>query len=143
VQRQAAENGLTNVRFLTSQPGALISESLGAADLHLVTMQRGMSGLVVPSKFYGVLAAERPCLFVGPSDSEVSRVIREVGCGEVVGIGEGARLAEVILAHRDQPALGAEQGKRGRDWLMGQSDAGSEFLHCASEAVAGITRSAP
>jgi hypothetical protein len=130
VERGAAAAGLSNVRFLPFQPGAEISESLGAADLHLVTMRQGMSGLVVPSKFYGVLAAERPCLFVGPLDSEVARVIREVGCGEVIGISEGAKLAMTIQAYRDRPDRISEVGGRGLQWLRRQSDTGSQFLHC-------------
>jgi len=129
VERDAAAAGLSNVRFLPPQPGSTISESLGAADLHLVTMKGGMSGLVVPSKFYGVLAAERPCLFVGPLDSEVARVISEVGCGEVIGISEGAKLALIILAYRDQPGRISEEGIRGLQWLGRQSDIGSQFLH--------------
>jgi colanic acid biosynthesis glycosyl transferase WcaI len=128
VDREAAAAGLSNVRFLPSQPGAEISESLGAADLHLVTMRQGMSGLVVPSKFYGVLAAERPCLFVGPLDSEVARVIREVGCGEVIGISESAKLATTIQAYRDRPDRISEEGGSGLQWLRRQSDAGKEFL---------------
>ena len=128
VDREAAAAGLSNVRFLPSQPGAEISESLGAADLHLVTMRQGMSGLVVPSKFYGVLAAERPCLFVGPLDSEVARVIREVGCGEVIGISESAKLATTIQAYRDEPHRIFEDGRRGLQWLQRQPDAGKEFL---------------
>jgi hypothetical protein len=128
VEREAAAAGLSNVRFLPSQPGAEISESLGAADLHLVTMRQGMSGLVVPSKFYGVLAAERPCLFVGPLDSEVARVIREVGCGETIGISEGAKLALTIQAYRDEPHRIFEDGRRGLQWLQRQPDAGKEFL---------------
>jgi glycosyltransferase involved in cell wall biosynthesis len=130
VEREAAAAGLSNVRFLPSQPGAEISESLGAADLHLVTMRQGMSGLVVPSKFYGVLAAERPCLFVGPLDSEVARVIRDVGCGEVTGISESAKLATIIQAYRDQPDLISEEGGRGLQWLRHQADTGSQFLQC-------------
>ncbi len=142
VEREAAEAGLSNVRFLPSQPGAAISESLGAADLHLVTMRQGMSGLVVPSKFYGVLAAERPCLFVGPLDSEVALVIREVGCGEVIGISEGAKLATTIQSYRDQPDRIPEEGSRGLQWLRRQSDTGSQFLECVEEAIGGIRSSA-
>jgi glycosyltransferase involved in cell wall biosynthesis len=130
VEREAAAARLSNVRFLPSQPGAEISESLGSADLHLVTMRHGMSGLVVPSKFYGVLAAERPCLFVGPLDSEVARVILEVGCGEVIRISEGAKLAATIQAYRDQPDRISEEGGRGLQWLRRQSDTGSQFLQC-------------
>lgn len=142
VQRDAAEAGLANVRFLPSQPVESISESLGAADLHLVTMRGGMSGLVVPSKFYGVLAAERPCVFVGPLDSEVAQVIREVGCGEVIGVSEGAKLSTTIQSYRDQPDRISKEGAKGLEWLRRQDDAGMLFLRCADEVIGGIRSSA-
>jgi colanic acid biosynthesis glycosyl transferase WcaI len=133
VERDVISAGLSNVRFLPSQPGELISESLGAADLHLVTMKREMSGLVVPSKFYGVLAARRPCIFVGPPDSEVARVIEEVGCGKITEPGEGGRLAEMFLQYRNEPWRASEEGERGLTWLRNQPDAGTRFLHALGD----------
>jgi len=138
VENASLSAGLKNVRFLPPQPGSGISESLGAADLHLVTMREGMSGLVVPSKFYGVLAAERPCLFVGPPDSEVARVILEIGCGSVIGIGESSRLVEVILNYRDHPGRITGEGRQGCEWLRNQSDAGTEFQRCATGLLVAV-----
>lgn len=76
--------GLRNVRFLPFQPKEHLAESLSAADLHLACMQEDMNGLVVPSKVYGILAAGRACVFLGPSESEVARVIEEFDCGSVL-----------------------------------------------------------
>lgn len=101
-----------------------------------------MSGLVVPSKFYGVLAAERPCVFVGPLDSEVAQVIREVGCGEVIGVSEGAKLSTTIQSYRDQPDRISKEGAKGLEWLRRQDDAGMLFLRCADEVIGGIRSSA-
>ena len=103
VREEASRLGLRNMRFLPSQPAESLSESLGAGDLHLVTMREGTSGLVVPSKFYGVLAAARPCLFVGPADSEVALTIQGGGLGEVVAPGDAGILAESILRYRGSP----------------------------------------
>lgn len=133
VKERVTALGLRNVRFLPSQPGGILSESLGAGDLHLVTMREGMSGLVVPSKFYGILAAERPCLFVGPPDSEVARVIAEVGCGAVFSNGDADGVAQAISAYRGNLGRVEAEGQRGLEWLEGQGDAGSRFLICARE----------
>jgi len=135
VERGVATRGLRNVRFLPSQPGSVLSESLGAGDLHLVTMREGMSGLVVPSKFYGILAAKRPCLFVGPPDSEVARVIVEVECGGVFSNGDAEGLAQAISSYRVNLGRVEAEGQRGMEWLNGQSDAGSRFLICAKEVM--------
>jgi glycosyltransferase involved in cell wall biosynthesis len=135
VQERAQVLGLRNVRFLPPQPGSVLSLSLGAGDLHLVTMKEGMSGLVVPSKFYGILAAERPCLFVGPLDSEVVRIIGEVGCGMAFPNGDAEGLADAISAYRMNQERVNVDGWNGREWLGKQADAGGELLRCAQVAI--------
>ena len=134
VREEASRLGLRNMRFISSQPVASLSESLGAGDLHLVTMREGTSGLVVPSKFYGVLAAGRPCLFVGPADSEVALAIREGGLGEVVAPGEAGLLADSILRYRSDPGRFREVASRGRAFLESQ-DASGLFLRSAGELL--------
>jgi glycosyltransferase involved in cell wall biosynthesis len=96
LQRQVARRSLDNVRFLPFQPRERLAESLSAADLHLVTMQDELEGLVVPSKLYGALGAGRPALFLGPSGSEAALVVREQDCGTVLSDPDGSTLAEVI-----------------------------------------------
>jgi glycosyltransferase involved in cell wall biosynthesis len=138
VERGVATRGLRNVKFLPSQPGSVLSESLGAGDLHLVTMREGMSGLVVPSKFYGILAAERPCLFVGPVDSEVVRVISETTCGVSFPNGDAEGVAKAISAYRNHQDRVAVEGRNGRGWLMEQRTAGERLLEVASGLVEGL-----
>lgn len=133
--RQGVERcGLKNVRFLPSQSSESLSESLGAGDLHLVTMKPEMSGLVVPSKFYGVMAAGRPCLFLGPRDSEVACVIREAGVGRLIQPGEGSVLAKAILKYRAAPEMIQEEGARAASLLQG-SDAVEEMVQAASDLL--------
>lgn len=57
------------------------NEVLSACDIALVTLQRGMYGLGVPSKTYNILASGRPILFLGPKDSEIDLLVREEGIG--------------------------------------------------------------
>ena len=127
LRREVTERGLGNVRFLPMQPFSELSATLGAADLHLVTMKPGMSGLVVPSKFYGVMAAHRPCLFVGPEDSEVARVILREGTGRVITPGDAAGLVSAIMEYRASPDLRELDGERAGRVLAGP-DGGALFL---------------
>ena len=64
------------IRFLGYQPRARLSLSLGSADLHYVGLARGLSGYVVPSRLYGILAAGRPVLVSADADSETVRLVR-------------------------------------------------------------------
>ena len=114
VRADATRLKLPNVRFLPLQPRERLTESLGAADVHLVTMSARLCGLVVPSKFYGVLAAGRPCVFVGPAESEVAAVIRETGCGVVVNEGDEVALAAALTGFADGPAAHARAGMAAR-----------------------------
>ena len=114
LQRAAAAKGLSNIRFLPSQPASKLSESLSAADAHLVTMRANLCGLVVPSKVYGVLAAGRPCLFIGPSDSEAARLISEQDAGLVIDPAKPADLAGILLDWASDPVAHAAACRRAR-----------------------------
>ena len=43
-----------------------------------------MTGIVVPGKLYGAMAAGRPAVFVGPEHCESADTIRDAGCGLTV-----------------------------------------------------------
>ena len=49
---------------------------MAAADVHLVSLLPQIEGLIVPSKFYGILAAGRPAIFIGDAEGEIAREIR-------------------------------------------------------------------
>jgi colanic acid biosynthesis glycosyl transferase WcaI len=97
VEQEARNRGLTNVLMKPLQPAERLSECLGAIDAHLVSLLPHLEACSVPSKFYGILAAGRPTLFVGDLDGEVARTIREGACGAALPIGDGAGLAARIL----------------------------------------------
>jgi glycosyltransferase involved in cell wall biosynthesis len=73
-----------------------------------------MEGLIVPSKFYGVLAAGRPCIFIGDPSGEVAMSLREIECGSSVPPDGAARLAEIISAYASSPEDTEAMGRRAR-----------------------------
>jgi glycosyltransferase involved in cell wall biosynthesis len=105
---------LPNVRFSGYAPRERLSESLSAADAHLVTLRPELEGLIVPSKFYGVLAAARPVLFVGAADGALARIIRENDCGFVIEQGDGDGLVRCIRALANDRGRARTMGLRGR-----------------------------
>src|SRR5207245_2338010 len=64
-----------SVRFLGYQPRETLSLSLSAANVHFVGLARGLSGYVVPSRLYGILAAGRPVIVSADADSETAEVV--------------------------------------------------------------------
>ena len=81
MERFAEEHGLMNVMFLPYQPKDKLRYSLNAADVHLVVNQKGIKGVSVPSKIYGVMAAGKAVMGVLEEGSEAHRLIRDSGCG--------------------------------------------------------------
>jgi colanic acid biosynthesis glycosyl transferase WcaI len=106
-----AREDLSNFHFQGYQPVALLSDSLAAADVHLVSLLPTLEGLIVPSKVYGILAAGRPVVFIGDTHGEVAKLLREHDCGISVAPGAGRQLADELRALQAHPervlALGA------------------------------------
>jgi glycosyltransferase involved in cell wall biosynthesis len=124
--------------FLPYQPSRVLAESLSAADVHAVGLARGLAGLVVPSRLYGILAVGRAVLVHAEDESETAQVVREVGCGVVVPPGDPERLAEALRAVRDRDL--DELGRRGREWVV--ANAGRDASVARYRAVLSEVRSA-
>jgi colanic acid biosynthesis glycosyl transferase WcaI len=71
---ETAAAGCSNVRFLPFFPASKIASVLAAADVHVVTIKRGLEGVIVPSKMYGILAAGRPILAVARPETDVAAI---------------------------------------------------------------------
>ncbi len=93
---ESAAKGIGNIRFQAFRPPDQVPYVLAAGDLHLVTIKRGLEGVVVPSKIYSILAAGRPILVLAPEGSDAARVVRRIGCGVVVDPDDPAALATVV-----------------------------------------------
>jgi len=68
---KAACAGIPNVRFLPFFPTTKVPAVLAAPDAHVITIKRGLEGVVVPSKLYGILAAGKPIVAVAPAECDV------------------------------------------------------------------------
>jgi len=119
------KRGLANARYHDYQPVDRLSESLGAGDVHLISVRQGLEGLIVPSKLYGIMAAARPILYIGSPESEVALMVRESGCGALIGEGDDEELARQIRRLADDPNTRRAMGVRGREALVGKYDPAS------------------
>jgi colanic acid biosynthesis glycosyl transferase WcaI len=112
----------STVRFLGYQPRGRLSLSLAAADLHFVGLARGLSGFVVPSRVYGILAVGRPVLVSADADSETVALVREADCGIVVPPGRPELVAGVIRDAIEGRLSLEGMGERGRAWVEREAD---------------------
>jgi hypothetical protein len=73
-QAKVREAGLSNVKCLPYQPLNELSNSLSAADLHVVVMGDEFVGIVHPCKVYNILSVGAPVLYVGPEPSHITDI---------------------------------------------------------------------
>ena len=95
-QVEAMGEGCRAIRFLPFRPASEVPLVLSSGDMHVVTVKRGLEGVVVPSKVYPTLAAGRPVLGIAPEESDVVRIIRRTGCGIAANPDDPASVAEAI-----------------------------------------------
>jgi glycosyltransferase involved in cell wall biosynthesis len=114
VKAAAQERGLSNISFKPLQPAEHIAESLGVPDAHVVSLLPRLEHCIIPSKFYGILAAGRPTLFIGDPKGSVAEVVNAEGCGVTVKIGEAEKLAATIADLAASPERVAAMGLKAR-----------------------------
>ncbi|MFL5329786.1 MAG: glycosyltransferase family 4 protein [Gemmataceae bacterium] len=79
--KQAITAEDSNIRFAGFAAEADLEKRLGAADIHLTSLQPAWTGTVVPSKFFGSLAIGRPVIFAGAGHAAVAHWIKEYDIG--------------------------------------------------------------
>ena len=114
-QVEAMAQGSPSVRFLPFRPASEIPLVLSSGDLHVVTVKRGLEGVVVPSKLYPTLAAGRPILGVAPEETDVVRIIRGAGCGVAADPDDPEAVAEGIRTILRDPAQLKTMAGRARE----------------------------
>jgi colanic acid biosynthesis glycosyl transferase WcaI len=104
-----------NVRFFPFFPFEQVPHVMMAGDVHIVTVRRGLEGVVVPSKLYSILAAGRPVLAVAAAESDAARIVRECGCGMSADPDDPAAIAAAIRELRDDPNRLTQMGFRAKE----------------------------
>jgi glycosyltransferase involved in cell wall biosynthesis len=114
LQERVRSRSLTNVRFLPFTPREELADSFAAADVFVVSLQRGMAGYIVPSKLYGILAAGRPYVAAVEDGCEVAALTREHNGGLLSEPGDAAMLADRIRVLYSDRAMARQLGANAR-----------------------------
>lgn len=96
VEEQISARNLKNIILKPYQPREQLAESLSVPDVHFISLKPRLEGLVVPSKFYGILAAGRPVLFAGSPTGEIANMIKKAKCGVSIELEDARTLAGAI-----------------------------------------------
>jgi glycosyltransferase involved in cell wall biosynthesis len=94
-------------------PADRLPESLGIADLGVVTLRKGFEGLMFPSKLLGYIARGIPVLYIGP-ESDAAALVRSLCCGFSIGNGDIDAVADAIVNAQRDPSRLCGLGRAGR-----------------------------
>lgn len=109
------ERGITNVSFRSYVRQQDLGASLAECHVGLVTQKPETLGAVVPSKTYGLMAAGRPVLYIGPAAATPALVIRRFDCGWQFECGDKAGVSALLTRLLDHPEEICSKGRNGRE----------------------------
>lgn len=117
-------------------PRRELAQSLSVPDLHWLSLEPQLEGLIVPSKFYGAVAVGRPIIFVGDPEGEVARLIASGNCGRTFAKGDAQGVAAFVKELAERPELCAELGANAQAFsenVLSRSQRMSEWLDIITE----------
>ena len=115
----AIEQKMSNVTFIPYQKKENIIYSLNAADVHWCVNAKGIKGVSCPSKFYGIVACQKPVLAVLEYETEIRMIIEETKCGLVSEPEDYTNITKQIqwfIEHADSKQL-LQMGRNGYEYL--------------------------
>jgi glycosyltransferase involved in cell wall biosynthesis len=122
VQEICAAERIRNVSFQSYCPRTRLAESLSEIDIGLVTQRPASAGSVVPSKVYGLMAAGRPILYIGPRTTTPFWIIARFQCGWQIDCGDGPGLVALLNELEAQPEMVPAAGARAREAFLENYD---------------------
>lgn len=114
------EHVLKNVTFIPYQDKSDLVYSLNAGDAHWCLNAKGIKGVSVPSKLYGIIAAGKPILGALEEGSEARLIIEETTCGYVTEPGNYKEIEDMIKRFLNEKGTSTlnEMSERGRSYLV-------------------------
>lgn len=110
-----ATQNLPNVKHLILQPLEKLNALLNTADIHILPQKANVADLVMPSKLLGMLASGRAVIATAYPDTEIGRVINQVGV--LVSPQDASGLADAILSLAASPHQRRRLGEKGRKFV--------------------------
>lgn len=115
---------------------------MAAGDLHVVTIKRGLEGVIVPSKLYNILAYGRPILAIATERTEVARLARQYQCGIAADPDDAIQVTQAVQRLLQAPERLEHMSQQARK-LAKTYDRLSElrkFVEVIEEAARGNSR---
>jgi glycosyltransferase involved in cell wall biosynthesis len=115
LKEQVEAFGLNCAHFNGYLMGNEFTALMNSADCFIVSLERGMEGLAVPSKTYSYLAAGRPVAAIMTRDTDIAEMLEKYDAGATFENGDAKGLAawiEALAADRENQARMGENARR-------------------------------
>ncbi len=116
--RSIEEKNVKNVILLPFQPYDDLSHVFSLGNIGLVISKAGVGENSIPSKTWDIMAAERPVLASFDANSELSNIIRQIGCGIAVPADNADELINAISKFKESPEFCRICGNNGKKYLL-------------------------
>lgn len=114
LQAACEAEGLENAVFEGYAPASELERHLGTADISIVIFSEAFQSVLLPSKYYGILASGRGVLLISGCPSDIRRDIEAHGVGLVFDHGASQALADTLCRLLEDPAALEAMGTRAR-----------------------------
>jgi colanic acid biosynthesis glycosyl transferase WcaI len=114
LEKFCREQRISNADFRPYASRTDLGQSLAQGHVGLVTQLPKTLGSVVPSKTYGIMAAGRPVLYVGPENATPSLVLQRHECGWRIEPGDVPAMVRLLTRLEQDRSLVREAGARAR-----------------------------
>jgi len=117
IEGYANKHELENVQFIPYQHKTDLIYSLNAGDVHWVVNAKGIKGVSVPSKLYGVMAAGKTVFGVLEKGSEARLIIEDCNCGICVEPGNYEVIYQELMNVIDNIDKYKSLGIKGKEYV--------------------------
>jgi hypothetical protein len=97
LQTFARKHSLTNICFTNYCSLERLPIFMAMADIHWLSLSPIMKDYVFPSKFASLCAAQKPVLYIGDTDDEISQLMLEYDMHSFFNIGNDEAIAQWLI----------------------------------------------
>src|SRR5207237_249784 len=115
------DHGIENFQYRGYFAREQLRYSLGVAHVHLIALREEFVGISVPNKLFGVMAAARPGILMGPRRCESAETILATRCGAVIDPAHPGAAELLVQTLRDwnrDREVPEALGRAGRDAFL-------------------------
>ncbi|EDP68093.1 capsular polysaccharide synthesis enzyme [Carnobacterium sp. AT7] len=109
---------LSNVYIFDYLHGDDYKEALSISDTFIVSLEKGLSGLAVPSKTYSYMMAGKPVIAVMDQDTDIAEELKNHNAGFSIEVGNDKKLVEAIYKLKNNEELIKEMARNCRELFL-------------------------